>query len=97
MQQTHTKLNALKELTAEEHERIQQVQQEAETLYAIAHQCGIYPVQNIARRKHIDIGLGVGVGVGGAFSGGHDQTNSNANATDVAGNTIGNNPTTNHL
>jgi hypothetical protein len=27
MQQTHTKLNALKELTAEEHERIQQVQQ----------------------------------------------------------------------
>jgi hypothetical protein len=91
MQQTHTKLNALKELTAEEHERIQQVQQEAETLYAIAHQCGIYPVQNIARRKHIDIGLGLGLGVGG-----HDQTNSNANATDAAGNTIGNNPTTNH-
>ena len=55
MQATHYKLAELKEELDDTSISVSQVFEQSNALYALTHQCAIYPVQNIAARRQIDL------------------------------------------
>ena len=55
MQATHNKLAELKEELDDTSISVSQVFEKSNDLYALTHQCAIYPVQNIAARRNIDL------------------------------------------
>jgi len=55
IQKIHSKLNTHREELNHESSKVAEVYQTSQALYEMAHSCGIYPVQNIAARRGVEL------------------------------------------